>query len=194
MPPVWFQLALMWSVWNARLRKWTAALSSMGIRCGARMGLLLRHWYLLESLGYSSPSAIYRQSCLIHWPLPVLVSCPWCWFSYAAIKHLLIHRGRDLQVVYAKTDLAAGSKGITAFIIEKGMPGYRTILFVGHDRTSAYLSATSLSWWTLFMIAGSVLLRSWTNLACEEATRMMFLLTHYSLCPKLLVVLAFLEI
>jgi alkylation response protein AidB-like acyl-CoA dehydrogenase len=47
--------------------------------------------------------------------------------------------------VYAKTDLAAGSKGITAFIIEKGMPGYRTILFVGHDRTSAYLSATSLS-------------------------------------------------
>ena len=115
-------------------------------------------------------------------------------FSYAAIKHLLIHWGRDLQVIYAKTDLAAGSKGITAFIIEKGMPGYRTILFVGHDRTSAYLSATSLSWWTLFMIAGSVLLRSWTNLACEEATRMMFLLTHYSLCPKLLVVLAFLEI
>ncbi|PWZ08241.1 Isovaleryl-CoA dehydrogenase, mitochondrial [Zea mays] len=29
-------------------------------------------------------------------------------------------------VVYAKTDLTAGSKGITAFIIEKGMPGYRT--------------------------------------------------------------------
>jgi isovaleryl-CoA dehydrogenase len=34
-----------------------------------------------------------------------------------------------LQVVYAKTDLAAGSKGITAFIIEKGMPGYRTTPF-----------------------------------------------------------------
>lgn len=29
-----------------------------------------------------------------------------------------------LQVVYAKTDISAGSKGITAFIIEKGMPGY----------------------------------------------------------------------
>lgn len=34
-----------------------------------------------------------------------------------------------MQVVYAKTDLAAGSKGITAFIIEKGMPGYRTTPF-----------------------------------------------------------------
>ncbi|KAL4321076.1 hypothetical protein AHAS_Ahas14G0074300 [Arachis hypogaea] len=29
-------------------------------------------------------------------------------------------------VVYAKTDITAGSKGITAFIIEKGMPGFRT--------------------------------------------------------------------
>lgn len=29
-------------------------------------------------------------------------------------------------VVYAKTDLAAGSKGITAFIIERGMPGFST--------------------------------------------------------------------
>jgi isovaleryl-CoA dehydrogenase len=29
----------------------------------------------------------------------------------------------DSQVVYAKTDVAAGSKGITAFVIEKGMPG-----------------------------------------------------------------------
>uniref|UniRef100_K3ZDL5 Isovaleryl-CoA dehydrogenase, mitochondrial n=1 Tax=Setaria italica TaxID=4555 RepID=K3ZDL5_SETIT len=29
-------------------------------------------------------------------------------------------------VVYAKTDLSAGSKGITAFIIEKGMPGFST--------------------------------------------------------------------
>lgn len=28
------------------------------------------------------------------------------------------------QVIYAKTDITAGSKGITAFIIEKGMPGY----------------------------------------------------------------------
>ena len=34
-----------------------------------------------------------------------------------------------MQVIYAKTDLAAGSKGITAFIIEKGMPGYRTTPF-----------------------------------------------------------------
>ncbi|XP_059660599.1 isovaleryl-CoA dehydrogenase, mitochondrial isoform X1 [Cornus florida] len=30
------------------------------------------------------------------------------------------------QVVYAKTDTAAHSKGITAFIIEKGMPGFST--------------------------------------------------------------------
>ncbi|KAG4988690.1 hypothetical protein JHK84_031250 [Glycine max] len=29
-------------------------------------------------------------------------------------------------VVYAKTDITAGSKGITAFIIEKGMPGFNT--------------------------------------------------------------------
>ncbi|CAL9118312.1 unnamed protein product [Musa textilis] len=29
-------------------------------------------------------------------------------------------------VVYAKTDTSAGSKGITAFIIEKGMPGFST--------------------------------------------------------------------
>ncbi|KAK1320492.1 hypothetical protein QJS10_CPA03g01305 [Acorus calamus] len=29
-------------------------------------------------------------------------------------------------VVYSKTDVAAGSKGITAFIIEKGMPGFST--------------------------------------------------------------------
>lgn len=32
----------------------------------------------------------------------------------------------DVLVVYAKTDKHAGSKGITAFIIEKGMPGFRT--------------------------------------------------------------------
>ncbi|MBI2381000.1 MAG: isovaleryl-CoA dehydrogenase [Gammaproteobacteria bacterium] len=32
----------------------------------------------------------------------------------------------DVLVVYAKTDLAAGAKGITAFLIEKGMPGFRT--------------------------------------------------------------------
>ena len=30
----------------------------------------------------------------------------------------------DTLVVYAKTDLEAGSKGITAFIVEKGMPGF----------------------------------------------------------------------
>ncbi|XP_052875018.1 isovaleryl-CoA dehydrogenase, mitochondrial isoform X2 [Gossypium arboreum] len=29
-------------------------------------------------------------------------------------------------VVYAKTDVTAGSKGITAFIVEKGIPGYTT--------------------------------------------------------------------
>ncbi|RYR62884.1 hypothetical protein Ahy_A04g020637 [Arachis hypogaea] len=29
-------------------------------------------------------------------------------------------------VVYAKTDITAGSKGITAFIIKKGMPGFST--------------------------------------------------------------------
>ncbi len=32
----------------------------------------------------------------------------------------------DVLVVYAKTDKQAGSKGITAFLIEKGMPGFRT--------------------------------------------------------------------
>lgn len=32
----------------------------------------------------------------------------------------------DVLVVYAKTDKTAGSKGITAFLIEKNMPGYRT--------------------------------------------------------------------
>ncbi|RUR32489.1 isovaleryl-CoA dehydrogenase [Vreelandella andesensis] len=32
----------------------------------------------------------------------------------------------DVLVVYAKTDPDAGSKGITAFIVEKGMPGFTT--------------------------------------------------------------------
>ncbi|CEG57359.1 isovaleryl-CoA dehydrogenase [Legionella fallonii] len=32
----------------------------------------------------------------------------------------------DVLVVYAKTDKQAGSKGITAFLVEKGMPGFRT--------------------------------------------------------------------
>jgi isovaleryl-CoA dehydrogenase len=32
----------------------------------------------------------------------------------------------DILVVYAKTDPAATSKGITAFIVEKGMPGFST--------------------------------------------------------------------
>ena len=32
----------------------------------------------------------------------------------------------DVLVVYAKTDLNAGPRGITAFIIEKGMPGFST--------------------------------------------------------------------
>ena len=32
----------------------------------------------------------------------------------------------DTLVVYAKTDPAARSRGITAFIVEKGMPGFRT--------------------------------------------------------------------
>lgn len=32
----------------------------------------------------------------------------------------------DTLVVYAKTDLQAGSRGITAFIIEKGFPGFST--------------------------------------------------------------------
>lgn len=32
----------------------------------------------------------------------------------------------DVLVVYAKTDKGAGSKGISAFIIEKGMPGFHT--------------------------------------------------------------------
>lgn len=32
----------------------------------------------------------------------------------------------DTLVVYAKTDMAAGSKGVTAFIVEKGMKGFTT--------------------------------------------------------------------
>ena len=32
----------------------------------------------------------------------------------------------DVLIVYAKTDMKAGSKGITAFIVEKGMPGFST--------------------------------------------------------------------
>jgi isovaleryl-CoA dehydrogenase len=32
----------------------------------------------------------------------------------------------DVLVVYAKTDFHAGSKGITAFIVEKGFPGFHT--------------------------------------------------------------------
>jgi isovaleryl-CoA dehydrogenase len=32
----------------------------------------------------------------------------------------------DVLVVYAKTEKQAGSKGITAFLIEKGMPGFKT--------------------------------------------------------------------
>ncbi len=32
----------------------------------------------------------------------------------------------DVLVVYAKTDAAAGARGITAFIVEKGMPGFTT--------------------------------------------------------------------
>lgn len=32
----------------------------------------------------------------------------------------------DVLIVYAKTDLKAGSKGITAFIVEKNMPGFST--------------------------------------------------------------------
>src|ERR1700759_5057548 len=39
-----------------------------------------------------------------------------------------VHNGQvaDTLVVYAKTDAAAGPRGITAFIIEKGMPGFST--------------------------------------------------------------------
>ena len=32
----------------------------------------------------------------------------------------------DVLVVYAKTDLSAGARGMTAFLIEKGMPGFST--------------------------------------------------------------------
>lgn len=38
------------------------------------------------------------------------------------------------QVVYAKTDVTAGSKGITAFIIEKGVPGYAACTDTTCDR------------------------------------------------------------
>ncbi len=37
----------------------------------------------------------------------------------------------EVLVVYAKTDPAAGSKGITAFLIEKGMPGFRPAQKIG---------------------------------------------------------------
>ncbi|XP_077239491.1 isovaleryl-CoA-dehydrogenase isoform X3 [Tasmannia lanceolata] len=52
--------------------------------------------------------------------------------SNLCINQLVRHGNPDQKqkylpkVVYAKTDLAAGSKGITAFIIEKGMPGFST--------------------------------------------------------------------
>ncbi|NIO08624.1 MAG: acyl-CoA dehydrogenase, partial [Deltaproteobacteria bacterium] len=32
----------------------------------------------------------------------------------------------DLAIVYAKTDKEAGPKGITAFLVEKGMEGFST--------------------------------------------------------------------
>src|SRR5678815_4986247 len=32
----------------------------------------------------------------------------------------------DVLVVYAKTDVEAGAKGITAFLVEKGMKGFST--------------------------------------------------------------------
>lgn len=32
----------------------------------------------------------------------------------------------DVLVVYAKTDMEAGAKGITAFLVEKGMKGFST--------------------------------------------------------------------
>ncbi|KAG1389012.1 hypothetical protein G6F58_013387 [Rhizopus delemar] len=32
----------------------------------------------------------------------------------------------DVLVVYAKTDIEAGAKGITAFLVEKGMKGFST--------------------------------------------------------------------
>lgn len=102
----------------------------MGIRCGAPMGHLLRHWYLPKG-----------DSSYIHSPDPLcfLHSC------YPSISSMF----GILQVVYAKTDLAAGSKGITAFIIEKGMPGYRTtplssLDMIGHERVYFYSSLITL--------------------------------------------------
>ncbi|XP_062205212.1 isovaleryl-CoA dehydrogenase, mitochondrial-like [Phragmites australis] len=43
--------------------------------------------------------------------------------QFSATFFVLIPSDESRNVVYAKTDLAAGSKGITAFIIEKGMSG-----------------------------------------------------------------------
>ncbi|MCA3435835.1 MAG: acyl-CoA dehydrogenase family protein [Rhodobacter sp.] len=40
------------------------------------------------------------------------------WITNGRVAHVL--------VVYAKTDPAAGSKGITAFLVERGMPGFST--------------------------------------------------------------------
>ena len=37
----------------------------------------------------------------------------------------------ETLVVYAKTDASAGSKGITAFLIEKDMPGFKPAQKIG---------------------------------------------------------------
>jgi isovaleryl-CoA dehydrogenase len=48
---------------------------------------------------------------------------------YSSIRHFLtpvLGPHADTLVVYAKTDLNAGARGITAFLIEKGFPGFST--------------------------------------------------------------------
>ncbi|KAL0390132.1 UNVERIFIED_CONTAM: Isovaleryl-CoA dehydrogenase, mitochondrial [Sesamum calycinum] len=76
-----------------------------GNRCGARMVLLLRHW------------PVCCKTTENHFTL-LWLTC----FNHITVSLLL----RLDQVVYAKTDMTARSKGITAFIIEKDMPGFST--------------------------------------------------------------------
>ncbi|XP_015693374.1 isovaleryl-CoA dehydrogenase, mitochondrial-like isoform X3 [Oryza brachyantha] len=57
-------------------------------------------------------------------------------------------------ILYAKTDIAAGSKGITAFIIEKGMPGFRTAQKL--DKLGVYGMMSGLDLERLVLAAGPI--------------------------------------
>lgn len=80
----------------------------MATRCGALMVPLLKHWFSFTS------EFFILFFCLIAYIISVTFFYFVFWFN---------------QIVYAKTDTKAGSKGITAFVIEKGMAGYVLFLF-----------------------------------------------------------------